>query len=442
MAGKLIPSSDPTTIDAQREATALQAGGAYPMAPVESPDGIQWSRYLSALARYKWLILLITLVGTGLGVVITRFIKPEYITRSTITIQSGGGQNGPIRSAALIGGTGWIELMRSFAVIDSVVQHEALFASPDNPEDGPLFRGMRVTNKLIPGNYELQVSGDGKAWALLDEDGRTIDTGAPGDSIGRTVGFRWQPAPGMLGSNRTIKFDITTPRDASTDLQKNLNTSLPEESNFLRVSLSGTNPRRIARTLNAIDTQFVTLAAQLKRAHLTEMTKILAAQTDSANKHLQEAEARLQSYRTRIITLPSENGFAVAPGIQTTQAPAISDYFQKKVQLEQLRHDRQALQAALSRAQSGNLSVDAFQTIGAAQSSPNLTGALQELSAKEAELRALRRLYTEEHKPVQMVEQQMDTLRTQTIPQYVSTLINELGNREQALQNEIDTRSA
>ncbi len=440
MAGNLVPSSSPTTVDAHN-AAALQHGGAYPPAPVESSDGIQWSRYLSALARYKWLILLITLVGTAIGVAITRFIDPEYVTRTTLTIDGGGGKNGPIRPASLVGGFGWIELLRSFAVIDSVVQREALFATPDSPDDAPLFRGMRVAENLVPGGYKLVISGGGRQYTLLDEDGQPVDAGAVGDSIGRPVGFQWQPAAAQLGQDREIKFDITTPRDASVDLQQNLNTSMPEESNFLRVSLSGTNPRRLSRTLNAIDTQFVQLAADLKRAKLTEMSRILKEQLDTAAAQLASAESRLQNFRTQVITLPSEQGFAVAPGIQSTQAPAITDFFQKKVALEQLKRDRAALQATIGRARNGDVSVEAFQTIGAAQNSPNLNAALQELSASEAELRALRYRYTDEHKPVQDVRERMDSLRTQTIPRYASALVTELQSRERELQQDISAQS-
>ncbi|HET7378545.1 MAG TPA: hypothetical protein VFJ24_00755, partial [Gaiellales bacterium] len=43
------------------------------------PDtGVDWRRILSAVLRFKWLILAGTIVGTGAGVAATTVLKPEY----------------------------------------------------------------------------------------------------------------------------------------------------------------------------------------------------------------------------------------------------------------------------------------------------------------------------------------------------------------------------
>ena len=54
-------------------------------ASVDEP-GISWMRYFSALKRYKWLILLVALAGTGIGYGVTRFMTPAYQTQGTVWI--------------------------------------------------------------------------------------------------------------------------------------------------------------------------------------------------------------------------------------------------------------------------------------------------------------------------------------------------------------------
>src|SRR5256885_13393734 len=66
------------------------------------PDtGVDWRRVLSAVARFKWLIAVVTIVGTVGGVAATRFIKPQYMVQATLWIdqpdQRGGAGRRPVR---------------------------------------------------------------------------------------------------------------------------------------------------------------------------------------------------------------------------------------------------------------------------------------------------------------------------------------------------------
>ena len=64
-------------------------------APAVDDDKVNWGRYTAALRRYKWLMLLIVLLGTAGGVVATRFLPPIYTAKATIWIEDGGGKTGP-----------------------------------------------------------------------------------------------------------------------------------------------------------------------------------------------------------------------------------------------------------------------------------------------------------------------------------------------------------
>jgi tyrosine-protein kinase Etk/Wzc len=124
-----------------------------------------------------------------------------------------------------------------------------------------------------------------------------------------------------------------------------------------------------------------------------------------------------------------------------TQPTVITNFFNQKVRVEEVRRDREALQAVLAKTIAGDLAVDAFQQIPAVREAPDLSGALKELSSAEAELRALRYRYTDEHKPVRDLQEKIVKLRQETIPAYASALIEHLKTEETTLQSQIATAS-
>ncbi len=445
MTGNYLPPPKPGADLEVRTDQALQYSEPYPLAPAEPPEeGVNWGRYIAALGRYKWLMVLIVLLGTGIGVGITQFIKPEYMARSTLWIDSQGGKNGPIQAGNLVQGTDWLQLLRSYQVVDSVVLRLGLFVQPRDAEDSVAFRGFSLKQRFYPGKYQLRTDESGRRYTLINEDGIEVDHGAVGDSIGRPVGFLWHPSPRALKADRTIKFKVLTPRDASTDLMTRVGTSVagldtrsgPGGPTFLKVTLTDPDPSRAAVTLNMLDTQFVNITADLKNRQLRELSLILQSQLDTVAQQLHDAEERLKSYEIQVITEPTQD-VAMAPGVAATQAPVLGTYFQQKTQLEQLRNDRQALESVLSRLKSGAQTVDAFQTIPVVRTAPNLSGALLELQQSEAELRALRYRYTDEHKPVQDVMQRITELKTQTIPALATALASQLKIQEGEMQKQI-----
>ena len=67
-------------------------------------------------------------------------------------------------------------------------------------------------------------------------------------------GFVWAPAAGTLGADRTIEFSVVTPREAGQKLLQDFTTQLnnPQQANFIRLSLVGPNPGKIAAILNDV----------------------------------------------------------------------------------------------------------------------------------------------------------------------------------------------
>src|SRR5262245_21363799 len=92
----------------------------------------EWLTYLNSIRRHKWLVAGITLAGTVLGFVATRFMAPEYQTKATIWIDVASTReqnNGPIWTGTLPISTGWQDMLESRAVLDDVVRNLKLYLS-------------------------------------------------------------------------------------------------------------------------------------------------------------------------------------------------------------------------------------------------------------------------------------------------------------------------
>ena len=120
----------PDTI--QDDAPPAGWGGGQEAAPQAKGPSI--ARYVLALNRFKWMVLLFGILGGVGGYVATRFIAPEYEVRATILLEQGtgttGGTRGPIQAQELLKASGWQDLVRAYTVADPVVIELGLFVKP------------------------------------------------------------------------------------------------------------------------------------------------------------------------------------------------------------------------------------------------------------------------------------------------------------------------
>jgi len=403
---------------------------------MEPEGGMQLGRYISAIKRYRWLILAVVVAGTGIGLLATRFIDPVYTVNSTIYIRAPEGGDGRNigESKGLIEGQNWVQLLTTAQVLDSVIVQERLFLQPESVADSLLFKGFDARWPWRPGSYILEIDEAGRRFALRTSEGRTVDQGTVGDSIGLKLGMFWQPSAALLGRDREIRFDLRSPREAGLALQKDIVTNMMQEGNFLSVSLTGPDPARLTRTLNSIGERFVNYAGELKRRRTTATAITLEEKLKSVEESLKVADSRLASFQTATITRPTQ-GTAVAPGIGLTQSTVMTDYFMKRAQLEQIQQDRQRLNTVLERARNGQPVGAELQTIQSTGVSADLNNALKALSEYEAELQNLSFRYTEKSQNVRDVQEKITTLRTDLIPRHIATLNNALRSQELALQS-------
>jgi tyrosine-protein kinase Etk/Wzc len=238
-----------------------------------------------------------------------------------------------------------------------------------------------------------------------------------------------------------VDFSVSTPRDAATALADRLIVVMGEQSNFLRVGLDGTDPGVLAATLNALVGRYVQVAVELKRDKLTELVGILRDQLAQAEGRLRQSESELQRFRVQTITLPSDRATPVVPGLSVTRDPVFTSYFDMKVELEQVRRDREAIQRALTSAADSGLSVDALESVGAVQHSTELTAALRNLTDMRAQLRALRYRYTDDYPPVHDLAGAIDSLERRSIPAIAQSVIEALSAREHEVDQRVQSAS-
>ncbi len=419
-----------------------------PPAPVDDggdndgdAGGLSLSRVLAAIRRYRWLVLAIIALGATGSVIATRFIAPEYAVSATIYIEDQrGGNRGPIRAEELLDNDAWVNLAKSFAVLDPVVFRTRLFVT-NEPADSLVFSDFNVGQRMGTGKYSLKIDPQGRRFELIGPQGAKIDAGAVGDSIGRQLGYRWAPSAAALGRDRVIKFEVDSPRDASQKLLDHLATSQPGRGgSFLKLSLSWDDPVVAARVLNTLLDQFVAIADTLKRAKLAQLTSDLEEQVAIADSNLRAADTQLESFRVQTITEPKEENSVAPPGggLAQTGGTVVSYYLQKRIGLNALEKDRRSIEQILSRAKAtDSLPTDAFYTIDAVKNAPALLGVLTEVATTEAELRALRLRYTDEHQQVRSLKARLEQMRGQTVPQYAQQLAAQLRQRESDLRTEL-----
>lgn len=407
--------------------------------PAVAPPKSSMQRPVAAVRRYKWLIIAITLVATSLGFLATRYLTPQYEVRASILIASEGpmeNRSGPIRSAELLPSDDWGQLLKSYAIADDVVRKLALYLQPADKADAPLFKGFGLADAFHPGKYELDIDRDNKKWTVLSQPAAaSVDAGTQADSVGRRLGFLWQLPPwAFTGSGiKRVKFTVATPRETSVKLVARLGTQRREQSNFMLLTLQDPDRQLAANILNTWSREFVSAAADLKRRKLVEFARTLDGQLQIAKGSLDSAENQLQSFKVKTITQPSEGG-PIAAGVQETRDPVVKNYFDKKIEYDDVKHDVSLLQTLIAQTSKDSVPSEALLQIrSVAMNAPvanTLRQAVSDYHVAEAQLAAERVKYTDEHPTVKNLIDKMNDLKTVKIPQAARELLRSLQSRQ------------
>lgn len=401
-------------------------------------------RTFSALRRYKWLILATTVFGAAIGFVLSKTIKPKYQVNASVWVRENRRQTGPIEPPGLVtANLSWIDLVTSQAVLDSVVVRLALFAGPHNMRDTVVLRSMQPTDTLIPGAYELTTKGATYALARVESPrgeavNIPVERGAVGDSVGRAIGISWYPDWSLIARDRPTRFDLVVPREASIRIQRALITVLPEQTNFMRMMLTGSDPIMLASTMNTILDVFLETARRLKANEVTETYKALEEQRAKAAADMAAAATSLERYRIRTITLPSDN-VPVAPGVTIAANPVYSSYFGDRTNLTTIKQDREQMEEILRERQQGGTGwLEKLRLVpSVATTNPNLGVAISDLDVTRNRLRIEQQTKTDSHAVVINLRKQIRQLESQEIPQLAQISLNQLRTRERDLSRRV-----
>ncbi|HUF70243.1 MAG TPA: polysaccharide biosynthesis tyrosine autokinase [Longimicrobiales bacterium] len=448
------PYGGPSDLGAYRAPGAPAYGGPGggmsrgPQEPAGPTTGIV-QRTLTALYRFKWMILAILVLGVGAAYAAIQFQEPVYETRARVWFGAamvGSGPTGPIRQGTLLDNAGWQSLLRSSTVLDSVIFNRRMFIQTANAADSLAFEAFGVNEaRLVPGVYRLDWDENGRGFVLLDDRGNRIQSGAWGDSVGPAVGFQWVPASARVPRGRSLEFRILSPGDVRNQLATDLRLSNPAvggrtDETFLNISLRGPDRQQIAATLVTVIDRFERVALELKTERLAAQTAILKEQLDAAELQLGLRESALQSFQIQTATSPTEargTGVPVAAGLQQTTQSVFGTYFTLSTQKDELAQDRQAIARALDNHTGDFALVTALEVIGSVGSNSSLNRAIQEAADAEAQRRALEVTLTPLNPQVARQTEYRDSLLQSVIPGLARTLMNEMGARDAQIETQM-----
>jgi capsular exopolysaccharide synthesis family protein len=411
-----------------------------------APSGPSLERYFAAIRRYKWLILLLTLVGGVGGGYAARFVKPLYQVQAIVSMtQVARAETRQVDPRSIR--TNTLDQLLSYRVVDPVVTELRLYVRPTAAPDSVLFRDFNVAPMVRAGTYTLAIAGS-RYQLSRGEGAAPVESGAIGDSIGRSAGFLWQPAAAQLAGRSTIEFTVRTPREVSVSIQRRMTPRLGEGSSLLLMTYEDADPQLAATTLNAWAESFVAVTSEIARGQTKKRADILEGQLDFARAELASAERALEDFRVSTATLPSESRIPQLVGTQLTQDPVFTSYSAQQVEAQSLRRDREAILQALTAGENGGPSAEglyAVPTVATDASATELRQHLDESLRREVRLRDLRQRYTEEWREVVLEREALEKLRSVDIPRaarglmaqieaQLGTLSTELAAKEQDLR--------
>jgi len=178
--------------------------------------GIPWRRYISALRRYKWLMLLVIIVGTGATVLATRFMKPavhgagDDLDRESVRSRRSGTRRLRSRGVQLGRAPHHVHRARLGGCARAAVP------TFTDPKDSVLFTtsgcGSDSAGRVRPADRPRRAAASAYARPKDSPCSREMSENA----VGTRIGFDWTPPTDRLARTKA-EGDVQShhPRDAS-----------------------------------------------------------------------------------------------------------------------------------------------------------------------------------------------------------------------------------
>lgn len=408
--------------------------------------GFSIGRLIQALRRFWWMPVIGAILGAGGAYLMYTYVAPppEYTAQAELLVMTptrSDEETGAVRAEALMEETSLLDLLRTRLVTQPVVIEERLFIQAP-PGTDAFFSGFQLADSVSFGSATVTVSEDRTTWALSRE-GLVVETGVPGDSVGRPFGFLWAPsAESWEVVDGELSFAVRPPPDAAIGLGERLTASLNRQGNFIYVSLTDDDPEAAARILNAILERFATVAEDLKSEELAGSLADLENQVAANRDSVSVAQQRLEQFRVATITEPTDQSTPMAGGTQETRAPIIDRYQRLRDEVDDIRTDRTRIQTILQAIPDSGVPIAQLELIPAAAQSSELTAALTELGQARTTRRQLLQQFTAEYPAVQRETERIATLEFEVIPDLLNGILAALMARERAQQERSDSVAA
>lgn len=410
-----------------------------PSGPELGAPPSDWGGYVAAFRHHPLVVIAITLIGTLGGAVGARLVHPGYTAKAMLLLEGGEGPgSGEAAGRAIVATVDGPELVQSNAVLDDVVRELRLYLHPRTAADSAALVSFALGPHPHPGVYRLRVDRTAH-YALLDENDSLLERGTAGDSIGRVQGFAWKPEAAVLIPGSSVEFRLETPWDAMQRVSKALTVHADPGAHLLRLTLKQSSGVAAATTLNAIADRATAVAADINARRVSELVRLLGEQYDFARSTLASSEEALRQFRSRTAETLQAHAASISPGMDVRGDPAFAHAFDVRLQLDQLRHDRQVIANELARPGAPDDEVNTLSVLPAVQQAAPLRQALADITQKQAEIRALLVRYTKASEPVIEAQAALDTLTGTTVPGLARALIADLTARESTLRPAVDS---
>ncbi|MCH8018435.1 polysaccharide biosynthesis tyrosine autokinase [candidate division KSB1 bacterium] len=306
-------------------------------------EKIDIRRYLKAVLRRWWVVLIVTIAVTVPWVLYTLSKPPEYEAQAVVQFNSFEGNDPNLTESRET-----VLTSRSFA--EKVVAQMGLSLAIES--DGKnqisrlsLFSQVSTTQNPIPGEYLLRFNENYsyRLSMMLDEDReKVISEGLISDISEKALsvnGFSIRLAQNYSRNPQDITFTIYPFRDAVKNFRSKTGTEWNRSGNLMTITLTDEDPDLAAKMTNRLAEIFVEKSASLKTSDIKKRSELLEEQVNLAKSNLDEADRALKEFK--------ENNAIDLNAEQQTQVNQLVVEEQQKRNLESYKNTLESLLAKL-----------------------------------------------------------------------------------------------
>ncbi|MCH7756177.1 polysaccharide biosynthesis tyrosine autokinase [candidate division KSB1 bacterium] len=264
-------------------------------------EKIDIRRYLKAVLRRWWVVLIVTIAVTVPWVLYT-FSKPaEYEAQAVVQFNSFEGNDPTLTESRET-----VLTSRSFA--EKVVAQMGLSLGIESDGQNQvnrrsLFSQVSTTQNPIPGEYFLRFNENYsyRLSMMLDQDReKVVSEGLISDISEKALsvnGFSIRLAQNFSRNPQDVTFAIYPFRDAVKNFRSKTGTEWNRSGNLMTITLTDEDPDLAAKMTNRLAKIFVEESVSLKTSDIKKRSKLLEEQVNLAKSKLDEADRALREFK-------------------------------------------------------------------------------------------------------------------------------------------------